>query len=419
MSIFTKSLSELNTADLQELISDGSVENVRLEFKSEVPNKDETLKKLSSFANTFGGFMVVGAKANSADGRIEDLPGVDAQPGYKQKVVQWSFDAVSPPLMVEVSDPIPAPSGNGKVCYVTYTAESDVAPHFLNGRKGIWARTDEFSSRFEARLADENEVRYLFDRRRLIRDRRAFLIERARKRFESYMGKKNPASNGAATTDSLLTFSVIPRFPARPLCRQEKLKSLILTRDTYMSWRQVMFPDVGVPIISQFESAIMPNFARGTSFLEVNIWELLFYAVQVDSNDMGNRGIHLGQFIGYCLAFIQHSGKLLRAMGYSGPLHMETTLGSIRDVPWLRSNKYGAGLVQQDGSVFDDEIAFLTPRSSEELFEKHDGIAIDILRNILFSVNSSHLVDTQQKLEDLIRVGYDYNFWSEPTSLRI
>jgi len=41
---------------------------VRLEFKSEVPTKDEVLKKLSSFANTFGGYLVIGAKANGADG---------------------------------------------------------------------------------------------------------------------------------------------------------------------------------------------------------------------------------------------------------------------------------------------------------------------------------------------------------------
>ena len=43
------------TADLQELLIDSAVENARLEFKLQVPTKDETLKKLSSFANTFGG----------------------------------------------------------------------------------------------------------------------------------------------------------------------------------------------------------------------------------------------------------------------------------------------------------------------------------------------------------------------------
>lgn len=126
MSIFSKPLSRLEPTDLLDLLQDRAVENARLEFKSEVPNKDETLKKLSSFANTFGGFMVIGAKANSADGRIEELPGVDAQDGYKQKVVDWCFGGASPPLSVEVSDPIPAPSAGGKVCYIVHVGESDV-----------------------------------------------------------------------------------------------------------------------------------------------------------------------------------------------------------------------------------------------------------------------------------------------------
>lgn len=146
MSIFSKSLSRLEPTDLSELLQDRAVENARLEFKSEVPNKDETLKKLSSFANTFGGFMVIGAKANSSDGRLEELPGVDVQDGYKQKVLDWCFGGANPPLTVEVSDPLPLPAGGGKVCYVAYVAESDVAPHFLNGRRGVWVRTDEFSS---------------------------------------------------------------------------------------------------------------------------------------------------------------------------------------------------------------------------------------------------------------------------------
>jgi predicted HTH transcriptional regulator len=142
MSIYTAPLSQLTTADLQELVTDNAMENVRLEFKSAIPNKDELLKKLSSFANTFGGFLLIGAKADSKDGRIQDLPGVDPENGYKQKVVQWCFDGASPPLIVEVSDTIPVPAADGKVCYVIFVAESDVAPHFLNNRKGVWVRAD-------------------------------------------------------------------------------------------------------------------------------------------------------------------------------------------------------------------------------------------------------------------------------------
>jgi predicted HTH transcriptional regulator len=215
MSIFAKSLSALVMSDLQELLEDKAVESVRLEFKSEVPTKDETLKKLSSFANTFGGFMVVGAQANGSDGRIEDVPGVDEVSGYKQKVVDWCFGGVSPPLTVEVSDPIPSPAENGKVCYVVHTPESDVAPHFLNGRNGVWVRTDEFSGRFKPQLANENELRHLLDRRKLIQQRRASLLERARERFDTYAAKGHTDRSG--NRSHLARTLKCGSFPAFPL----------------------------------------------------------------------------------------------------------------------------------------------------------------------------------------------------------
>lgn len=143
MSIFAKPVSQIAQADLQELLNDRAVENLRLEFKREVPTKDETLKKLSSFANTIGGMIVIGAEAGSGDGRLVGLPGVDPHSGYRQTIVQWCFDGASPPLDVDVSDAIPTGQGN-KVCYVLSVEESDRAPHFLNGRKGVYVRTNEF-----------------------------------------------------------------------------------------------------------------------------------------------------------------------------------------------------------------------------------------------------------------------------------
>ena len=60
MSIFNKTITALATADLQELLTEQAVENIRLEFKTLSPAKDEMLKKLSSFANTYGGYVIVG-----------------------------------------------------------------------------------------------------------------------------------------------------------------------------------------------------------------------------------------------------------------------------------------------------------------------------------------------------------------------
>ena len=53
MSLFDTPITQLQTQDLQELLTVQAVENVRLEFKRELCSKDDMLKKLSSFANTF------------------------------------------------------------------------------------------------------------------------------------------------------------------------------------------------------------------------------------------------------------------------------------------------------------------------------------------------------------------------------
>ncbi len=72
------------------------------------------------------------------------------------------------------------------MCYVISVPESEFAPHFLKGRKGLYVRTDEFSSRFEPLLATEHELRYLLDRRRPIREHRMALLQRAHERFQTF-----------------------------------------------------------------------------------------------------------------------------------------------------------------------------------------------------------------------------------------
>jgi Putative DNA-binding domain len=412
MSIFTKPISQLATDDLQELLREKAVENARLEFKSEVPNKDETPKKLSSFANAFGGFMVVGAKASSADGRIEDLPGVDEQSGYKQKIVDWCFAGASPPLTAEVSDPISSPTTNGKVCYVIHTAESDIAPHFLNGRKGVWIRTDEFSARFTAELANDNELKHLLDRRKLIRERRISLLERARKRFDTYAARGN-TSRTRTSVGPRLELCIVPRFPARPICEQGTLAPLVLAKQ--FRWRQVTFPISGSTAVSQHESAIVLGAAGDDSIFEANIWGMMFYCTTIaDSfNPVKVLGIHLHGFVGTVMLFVRHAETILRALGYSGPIHIQASLGAMRDVPWLHGS---VGVYEKSGSELDDDVEFSISTTSEILRERTDVVVMEILRLTFFSVNWPDLIETQGRLENLLRAGYQYNCWPVPES---
>lgn len=418
MSIYTKSVSQLTADDLRELVNDKAVENLRLEFKREVPDKDETLKKLSSFANTFGGLVIVGAAASSRDGRVDALPGVDEQSGYKQKVVDWCFNGANPPITAEVSDPIPTPDGNGKVCYVVSVAESDLAPHFLNGRQGVWIRTDEFSGRFHAALANAAELRELFSRRQVIVQRRAHLLERARQRYNTYISTAAKSRKLPENDDAILEVSILPRFPSRPVCEQERITTVVMQNRT--EWRGIGFPNIGNNIISQHESTIVTQPMGLFSILEVNVWGLLFYGTEIEyerkvSEQVHISGIHVNTLVGIVLVYMRHAQQIFRALSYSGSLLIRTSLNSIRGVQRLQS--LDGFFDTRDGSVLDDEVTFSIDSTTDELRERPDGVAISLLRNIFFSLNWPDLVSTMS-FEDVIRGGYQFNNWPFPAVLR-
>jgi hypothetical protein len=416
MSIFTHPASHISFEHLQQLLADKAVENVRLEFKRDIPNKDEVLKKISSFANTFGGIVVIGAEASSKDGRLIALPGVEPERGYKQTIAQFCFEGASPPLIAETSDPIPVPGQDEKVCYVIRVSESDVAPHFLNGRKGVYVRTDEFSSRFEARLAKENELRFLLDRGKLACDRREGIVQRARQRFRTLADRKyseltrhaitsHPA-NERESLGSFVELAVVPRFPVAPLCEHESLRQAL--RETRVQWRGVGFPRDTHQTLSQHESEIVVRPGSNFSILEANIWGMLFYATEIDRNQGGVAGVHLNRFIGHLLVFLGHASRMVPKLGLSGPVIVQMALRSICGVPWLYY-EYGSVPMHGPTSELDDDAEFSISTDSETLAACSDGVAKSLLRYAFFATNWAGTADSPEKLDEMIRRGHEFN----------
>jgi hypothetical protein len=408
MSVFAKPVSQIVSEDLQDLLATEAVENVRLEFKRDVPSKVETLKKISSFANTYGGLMIVGAEADGADGRLIGLPGVDLQSGYKQTVMQWCFAGAAPPMCCEVSDPIPTPSGNSKVCYAVSVAESDTAPHFLNGRRGVYVRTDEFSCRFDPQLANEHELRHLLDRRQLIRNRRLRLIDRSRERLATFLLRpQTPAAAGRKLFSSRLELTLVPRFPAAPVCEHRQLLGAI--KEVSVSWRQSAFPMNNYGAVSQHESAILLQPCGAGSWLEANIWGMLFYAAPIGEERRECTGIYTDGFIGYVLVFLRHARSMLQRVRYAGPLHIEVALHDIRDVPWISFSRGFAQAVAK--SELDNTVVFALSSTTDDLQLRPDGLATEILQTIFFATNWPGVADSTEKLDAIIRAGYEYNSW--------
>lgn len=409
MSVFSTPVAHVTTDELRELLTERAAENVRLEFKRDIPDKDEMLKKLSSFANTYGGLLIIGASAQSKDGRITDLTGVDAHPNLKQTIVQWCVAGINPPLTPEVSDPIPAPAGD-KYCYVVSIPESEHAPHFLNGRNGIYVRTDEYSSHFRPQLANERELHHLLDRRRIVRERRAILISRARERFRTYTQQLTAEQlRGAKPLPTFLQLSITPQYPAEPLTQQGTLLDVI--KQTRVTWRQTGFPRHTHDIITQHESVLALAPAGPSSLLEATTWGTLSYATSIAEEREQYRGIHAPGLLGTIMVFFAHARTILGTLGATGNLHIEIALDGIRGIPWIH---FSDGFPNHGNtSPLDDAINLPLTTTTDTLTRNTDHVTTAVFQLIFFAMNWPDVTATPERQAALLRAGSDYNLWTQ------
>ena len=143
---------------------------------------------------------------------------------------------------------------------------------------------------------------------------------------------------------------------------------------------------------------------------------MLFYAVQITEDNQGDSVVQAHRFAGFVLLFLEHAGKMLHALGYSGPIIVNAALTAIRGKKWLPP-MWTRQLVTF-GSELDDDVEFSIHTTSEALREKPDDIAMYVLHNVLYSVNCPTLVDSPQKLKQLVEMGCSLNGWPPRGSLR-
>jgi hypothetical protein len=390
-------------------------EGYRVEYKGtfDANVRDKIPKVLSSFANSNGGVLVLGVDTLNG---VPQLPFQGFQPPPREEfaltVENICLQNIYPPILPDTQ--VVASDVAGRVFVVVEVDESAQAPHAIENSKKVYVRTGNAANPYD--LADVDLILDLVRRREEPFKLRARLIERAKKRFNTHLDRKHADRGGNRSgVGTLLQFSVGPRFPARQLCRQEELVPQV---QNWTRWREFMFPDPASAVLSQHESAIVLDAAKGTSFFETNVWGMLFYGAHLHVESSGTQGISLSAFLGYILFFVRHAAKMLQALGYSGLIEIETALSPILRVNWLY-NWSGYAVQAEPGSELDDEVTLVVPTTSDALREKPDSVAIEIFRNVFFSVNCPDLVDTPQKLEQLVRRGYEFNGWPPPQSLRV
>ena len=118
--------------------------------------------------------------------------------------------------------------------------------------------------------------------------------------------------------------------------------------------------------------------------------------------------IHLHDFVGRLLVFLEHARQSHAIIGYDGTLEIRMVLERMRGKPFIHFPEGFA--MKGPESYLDDNISFDLSSPSLRLHTSRDAVAVDGLRILLFAVNFSEIAMEDTQTYRLLDHGYSSIF---------
>ena len=233
--LFTKSLQNLTITDIEQFC-EGNCEGMRIEYKRSFDESREKIGKVvSSFANTYGGVLILGIETDK-DKPILPISGFK-KPNEEIRLTIESIcrDGIYPAVIPQVKEI--QTRTEGCIVVVVLVDESVEAPHAIENSEKIFVRSGASDKPYK--LSDVDTIERLFERRNQPRKYVKQFREEAVQRFN-----ENVAF--AHTRTPYLTFDIVPTFPRNPLISLASLYDL-------MTHRTPRFPGIGTFIFTQYQ----------------------------------------------------------------------------------------------------------------------------------------------------------------------
>lgn len=391
MSFYTKPVKALTFIDVRELLDSQAQEGIRLEFKSDHVGQDEHLKKVCSFANTLGGRIVYGVAQDGAS-RAVDIPGVVEDTAFETRLTDWCAHYLHEPLVPEVSAAIPVP-GSNKVVYVVHVEESDLAPHFIEGRKGCYIRTNERSQRFEALTADPPEIKALLNRREDARKRAQEFKTRSHGRISKRLELLKRVINSPAPFVPI-TVRVAPSYPKKPLVSLQELEQIAAKAN--FEYGASPFPYDRSGVYSHADSLIFSQ-ARGhhLTFLELTRYGSVSYTDFIQAEGQGDhvdfggaqrltlKSVRMGRVMGATLLGAKYAARFCDAIGMRGSYSMSPEMS---DLQYVAFETVGLGRGALAIPFLDENVEVERIGYSETFAPHWKDIAIELWRELYFAL---------------------------------
>jgi hypothetical protein len=213
-SIFGKSLKDVTFADVVSFCDQQITEGLNLDYKRDLSSLSKIVKALVSFANTNGGWLVIGVDDEDDKPKLP-VTGMDFEDNFVQKVNNSIVSTVSPIVLPFYQV---CTSEDGKKAFlIAYMPQSSSTPHWMHygGKNILFTRVaDRARGEDWEKYASGHEWEMLRDRRQSSVGLRDELAELLQDIFEARADYQNDEDEKAEETNTpmseMMRYAVTP-----------------------------------------------------------------------------------------------------------------------------------------------------------------------------------------------------------------
>jgi len=151
MNIFNKTFDLIKFEDVENLITQSITEGQNLEYKKEMwgtndEGKREMLRDISSFANKFGGYIIIGMEEEPTTGQAKQIVNIQNAEQERDKIISSSLANIQPRIP---GLKIKCLNKNNLHIILIFIPNSLLSPHLITfgGLYQFWIRHDRQKSR--------------------------------------------------------------------------------------------------------------------------------------------------------------------------------------------------------------------------------------------------------------------------------
>lgn len=393
MALFTKPKNEISFEDINAFCREEIDEGIRIEYKKEFPSDNQkTAKEISSFANTYGGLLLIGV-AEKDRKPVLPINGIAYERGLDEKINSICFKLINPPVFPEIRI-CQFPEDDSRAIVLIRVQESNDTPHRIDHDKKTYIRIASANEPVEAPF---EQIEWLMNRRKKAEENRERLLIQSRERFLSQYAP--------GVLLPIRGMSIIPLYPHKELISHFDLHSILLETRIKMPFNNSEdFPfRVETPITIANGIVFKKEYPRYKDFIfytEINSFGLISYQerIEEDFNSEGapiKSAIEITDTVEKIYLPLLLAKRFYGRIGYWGLIKINLFFENIRGRYLSANERYK--------NSFDTNLNFESNFSVSYLNDNFDEIIRDLLKEFLWSFNCKEIAGDSGQLNVFIQ----------------